>query len=427
MQSAEQSWADVDGEEEMVYDSRPGLLPDLGPKLGALKMQEEQEMLDSDNPIERKFYNNLPNSGPYRIMITNLPKTITKESLTNELTTKYKITATIQFKEGSHFCFLKFTSKHHCLETTSLFGKRIHGSAVQLKVNPAEQQAEIRRANTARNTNSKTNNLSGSTGRFKNLARDGASSRGEVRKHRHPVGGSIRKKRTGRNTQSSSQTKPTNPWGRDDRDSGRTENFKILGRNSKPSSGGRFGGRSSGLGQSPRSRGDDASRGNNPPRRNDRVQQSRPDNSRRFNDGPMRRNNDSQSGRRDMRDDRREVDRRDNSDDRALNFRNRRKLRDEDGRADENMNWRNSGNNAPARGRMTRGDPTRSPNNPSRMTNNTSASTPEPSKPNFSRRAVSSGQTTQRKIQNKEKEAEAQATKRKTTNKFAAFLQDDDE
>jgi len=430
MQTGEPNWAAVDGEAEMDYGTLPGLLPDLGPKVG---VEEDPALdaldldIDTSNPAVRNFLNNLPSTGPYRIMVTNLPTNITKESLESELSTTYKITATIDYKSSDHYCFLKFTNRSHCLESTSLFGARIHGAAVKLKVRPSDQQAEIRRANTARN-NSTRGTLSGSTGgRFKNLTRDGTSSR-ETKKHRAPVGGSIRKKRSNRNNQSSSHSKPpTNPWNSESRTQPKKEkpesDYKILPRGKQPTTNAnsRFS-RTSGASAAP-------ARGNRDEmraaprqnrdfgRRNDRDFGRRNDrDDRRNNDRDDRRNNDRDDRRNNDRDDRRNNDRDRGGDrDDAFNFRNRRKLREEDGRADDALNWRRGGSsssNAPARSRMDRRDPGRAADS---------------AESNFSRRAMNSSSTQNRKSQvQKDKEKEAERAKNRFQNKFALLEEDDD-
>jgi len=410
MQS-EPNWAEVDGEAEMDYGTRPGLLPDLGPKIGGSADDPVLSAVpETNDPAVRNFLNSLPNNGPYRIMITNLPQNITKESLESELSKTYKITAAIQFRPGQHYCFLKFNNRSHCLESTSLFGARIHGAAVKLKVNPGDQQAEIRRANTARNNSSGHSRatLSGSTGgRFKNLTRDGTSSR-ETKKHRAPVGGSIRKKRSNRNNQSSSHSKPpTNPWNSESRTQPKSD-YKILPRGKQPTTNAnsRFS-RTSGASAAP-------ARGNRDEMR------AAPRQNRDFG-----RRNDRDFGRRNDRDDRRNNDREDrrNNDrdrggdrDDAFNFRNRRKLREEDGRADDAMNWRRGGpssaSNAPARSRMDRRDPGRATDS---------------AESNFSRRAMNSSSTQNRKSQvQKDKEKEAERAKNRFQNKFALLEEDDD-
>jgi len=442
MQTGEPNWAEVDGEAAMDYGTLPGLLPDLGPKVASVEDDPALDALDLDidtsNPAVRNFLNNLPSTGPYRIMVTNLPTNITKESLESELSTTYKITATIDYKSSDHYCFLKFTNRSHCLESTSLFGARIHGAAVKLKVRPSDQQAEIRRANTARN-NSTRGTLSGSTGgRFKNLTRDGTSSRGETKKHRAPVGGSIRKKRSNRNNQSSSHSKPpTNPWNSESRTQPKKEkpesDYKILPRGKQPTTNAnsRFS-RTSGASAAP-------ARGNRDevraaPRQNrDFGRRNERDFGRR-NDRDDRRNNDRNSDR-DRNNDRerggdrnndreRGGDRNRNNDrerggdrDDAFNFRDRRKLREEDGRADDALNWRKGGSssssNAPARSRMDRRDPGR---------------VPDSAESNFSRRAMNSSSTQNRKsqVQKKDKEKDAERAKNRFQNKFALLEEDDD-
>jgi len=409
MQTGEPNWAEVDGEAAMDYGTLPGLLPDLGPKVG---VEEDPALdaldldIDTSNPAVRNFLNNLPSTGPYRIMVTNLPTNITKESLESELSTTYKITATIDYKSSDHYCFLKFTNRSHCLESTSLFGARIHGAAVKLKVRPSDQQAEIRRANTARN-NSTRGTLSGSTGgRFKNLTRDGTSSR-ETKKHRAPVGGSIRKKRSNRNNQSSSHSKPpTNPWNSESRTQPKKEkpesDYKILPRGKQPTTNAnsRFS-RTSGASAAP-------ARGNRDEMR------AAPRQNRDFG-----RRNDRDFGRRNDRDDRRNNDRNNDRDrggdrDDAFDFRNRRKLREEDGRSDDALNWRRGGSssNAPARSRMDRRDPGRATDG---------------AESNFSRRAMNSSSTQNRKSQvQKDKEKEAERAKNRFQNKFALLEEDDD-
>jgi len=428
MQTGEPNWAEVDGEAAMDYGTLPGLLPDLGPKVGveedpALDALDALDLdIDTSNPAVRNFLNNLPSTGPYRIMVTNLPTNITKESLESELSTTYKITATIDYKSSDHYCFLKFTNRSHCLESTSLFGARIHGAAVKLKVRPSDQQAEIRRANTARN-NSTRGTLSGSTGgRFKNLTRDGTSSR-ETKKHRAPVGGSIRKKRSNRNNQSSSHSKPpTNPWNSESRTQPKKEkpesDYKILPRGKQPTTNAnsRFS-RTSGASAAPARGNRDEMRA--APRQNRDFGRRNDRDFGRRNDRDDRRNNDRDDRRNNDRDDRRNNDRNNDRDrggdrDDAFDFRNRRKLREEDGRSDDALNWRRGGSssNAPARSRMDRRDPGRATDG---------------AESNFSRRAMNSSSTQNRKSQvQKDKEKEAERAKNRFQNKFALLEEDDD-
>eukprot|EP00492_Amphilonche_elongata_P002673 TRINITY_DN294_c0_g1_i2.p1 TRINITY_DN294_c0_g1~~TRINITY_DN294_c0_g1_i2.p1 ORF type:complete len:183 (-),score=3.11 TRINITY_DN294_c0_g1_i2:173-721(-) len=155
---------------------------------------------------------------------------------------------------------------------------------------------EIRRANTARNTGARA--LASSSGtRFKNLTRDGTSSR-EPKKHRHPVGGSIRKKRSNnaRHNQSSSHSKPTNPWSSNSESRNQPKSdYKILPRGKQPSSGGtpsRF------------SRGGPSNASSAPSRQpRDDVR------------APQRRDFRDRRNDRDRRDDRNDRDRRDDRDD----------------------------------------------------------------------------------------------------------------
>lgn len=402
--NSEPNWAEVDGEAEMDYSHRPTLLPTLGPKIGS-GLPDTPEIdnpdIDTNDPAVRNFLNSLPNNGPYRIMISNLPQNITKESLESTLTTEYRITATIRYKPGVPYCFLNFDNRNHCLESTSLFGARIHGAAVKLKVNPSDQQAEIRRANTAsRNSGSSRATLSGSTGgRFKNLARDSSGTSLRATKHRHPVGGSIRKKRSNaRNNQSSSQSKPhTNPWNNESRNQPKSD-YKILARRkqpaAQPTSNRRFDrGTSSGASSAPSRQRDDNMRA---PRRQDNFRDRR-----------------DRGGRDDRRDNR------DNRDD-AFSFRNRRdqrrdddvprrrKLRDDDGRSDGALNWRSNTSNTPTKPRVDRRDPGREVSTES----------------NFSRRALNSAP--RRTPAQKDKEKEAQANKNRFANKFDLLAEDED-
>merc|ERR1739838_820370 len=259
----------------------------------------------------------------------------------------------------------------------------IHGAAVKLKVRPSDQQAEIRRANTARN-NSTRGTLSGkfgsTGGRFKNLTRDGTSSR-ETKKHRAPVGGSIRKKRSNRNNQSSSHSKPpTNPWNSESRTQPKKEkpesDYKILPRGKQPTTNAnsRFS-RTSGASAAP-------ARGNRDEMR------AAPRQNRDFgrrNDRDFGRRNDRDDRRNNDRDDRRNNDRNNDRDrggdrDDAFDFRNRRKLREEDGRSDDALNWRRGGSSSKTmlRSRMDRRDPGRATDG---------------AESNFSRRAMNSSST----------------------------------
>lgn len=411
--NSEPNWAEVDGEAEMDYSHRPTLLPKLGSKIGS-SLPETPEIddpdIDTSDPAIRTFLNSLPNNGPYRIMITNLPQNITQESLESTLTTDYRITATIRYKPGVPYCFLNFDNRNHCLESTSLFGARIHGAAVKLKVNPSDQQAEIRRANTAtRNSGSSRSTLSGSTGgRFKNLARDSSGTSLRTTKHRHPVGGSIRKKRSNaRNNQSSSQSKqPTNPWNSESRNQPKSD-YKILARRKQPApnSNRRFDrGASSGASSAPSRQRDDM----RAPRRQDNFRDRR-DRGGREDRRDNRDNRDDAFSFRNRREPRREDDiPRQREPRREDDGPRRRKLRDDDGRADGALNWRSNTTNTPTRPRVDRRDPGREVNTDS----------------NFSRRALNS--TPRRTPAQKDKEKDAPASKNRFANKFDLLAEDED-
>jgi len=454
MKIQEESWAAVDVAEEMNYDSRPSLLPDLK-KLkaaGEQKSEDKFSELDSSvkkNPRFKELWKRLPDVGPYRIMLTNLPRDIDATTLKSELS-QHKSTAKIDHKPPNTYCYLLFNNKEHCLECVNLYGLRIQNCAVQLKITKTEQQAEIRRSNTARNS---ARASTGTATRFKHLS--GRTARGETTKHRHPVTGSIRKKRSSnRSNQSSSQSKPpTNPWG--------DSNPKLLSRsNRQPAN--RNTGRSAPVqSPAPRRHDDDRGLGRSERSPNYRRNDGGRDFSRRDDRDPFTRGGDRDFSRRDEqdnsfsrgdrdnfrrnndRDNFRRNDRNERSDDRG-NFRNRenrfggdrsdddrgnfrslnkgRKLREDDGRADEALNWRNRtqkparksprdpiparSEKAIDRSRVTRGDPTRL--DPDTRTQN-------------------STQQQRRTTQTKKEQEEKMAAKKKNKNAFAALLQEEED
>lgn len=452
----EPSWAAVEAEAEMNYDSRPSLLPDLKKIKAAGEKGAEDDFAQLDpsiqkNPEQRKLWNKLPQVGPYRIMLTNLPKAIDQETLESELS-QYNITAKIELKAGARYCYLKFTDRKHCLETVKLYGKRIQGCLVQLKITKSEQQAEIRRANTSRNNARNVSTDQGTGSRFTNLQRR-HGGRGETQKHRHPVTGSIRKKRTNRSightpvsNQSSSQSKPANAWG---------DNAapKIL--RSRQSPGGRFGRAQSGPISSPsgpRRMDDDRGLGRPDHRRDERRDFNRRDDRNSFsrddrNSFSRRDDHRGNNFRRDDRDDRGPIPRRDGDDRNSYNqnrgdrasFRNNRfndreddergnfrslnkgrKLRDEDGRADDNMNWRN---------RAKPAVPRKSPRDPTPATKSDKNKIEPRSRMSRGDPARFDSQTStqqRRTLQRKEQEEKIAANKKKRQNKFAALLEEDD-
>lgn len=206
-------------------------------------LEEEEDELQSpkfktSDPATEKFFKSLPSNGPWRIMVTRLPKSLTSEKLKTALTEEFNITSTkkIEYSPGSSFCYIHFNSKTDCLQMTGLFGKSLEGSAIQIKANNSEQQQELRRLNTQSASGSK--NVS----KFSNLKQ--SRSRGQrvrEQKHSHPVGGSIRKHNKGRGNQGRSNRpqnfKPQqkqNPWGKSNNSNTQHNQPQIMSRNNKP-------------------------------------------------------------------------------------------------------------------------------------------------------------------------------------------------
>lgn len=437
----EESWAAVEAEAEMNYDSRPSLLPDLKKLKAAGESAKEEQFSELDSkakndPRSRQLWQRLPDVGPWRIMLTNLPKGIGQENLESELS-QHKITANIEKKVDNRYCYLVFKDKKHCLECVNLYGKQIQGCMVQLKITKTEQQAEIRKSNTSRNS-SRNSSVGTTSARFKNLSsRTGRG--GEATKHRHPVGGSIRKKRSNRSNQSSSQSKPqVNPWTNDS--SNQRQPPKLLSRSNRQSQN-RFapsGPRVNNTSVSRRN--DDGGLGRSPYRRednNNRRDFNRRDesfNSRRNDerDSFSRRDNSDRANFRD-RGDRGDRGNRtfggDRSDDDRGNFRNMnkgRKLREEDGRADADMSWRRGGAKP-----VTRKSPrdiipaTKSDKKPTDTRTRVSRGDPTRLDTDYSRTQNSTQQ--RRTNQMKKEQEEKLAAKKKSKNKFAALLDDEED
>lgn len=381
----------------MNFDSAPAFLPSLKPlgkitKAGA-KNNLEKELLK--DPRKKEFWSKLPNASPYRIMLCKLPPQVATADIQAVLDKHNVNGGKLQHKVGQRYCFLHFNDKRSCLQTVDLMGEQISGSQIIIKVSNAEQQREIRTANTG--TSSRLSKFGkpigpGGSSRFVNL-RKGDGPREPIKKHRAPVTGSIRKKRTQMRTNQSihSQNKQpkgnSNPWNQSDSKhqepvraqiNHRGQPNRVGGHVVAP--GGRFGSRATAHSSSSR---DSESRGgmnfrNNAPRRNEQP--------------PRDRGADSRNRRMD---DDRGVDFRNRrmDDDRGGDFRNRRmdddrgrargdreisKRRDDpEGRADTDTNWRKGMGRIPRKSPrdsipafdgsskprfLSRADPTRSDN-----------------------------------------------------------------
>lgn len=277
----------------MNYSQMPLALPSLP----ALQKKQQQESKIPDDPETQAFMKNIPENGPYRIMVTKLPKDITKAQLEEEFSKLQIKDARIQFDAGNEHCFLHFRQRLQCLQAKGISGHRIHGSLVQLKLTSSGQQQELRRVNTAVTSG-------GVSGRFKNLSGRGSSIREPSKKHSYPVGGSIRPKRT--NNIKSAQAPKQNPWDSGSRPRTNDNNQKpqILRRNQSSL---------------------------NQPRRGPGVQ--------------------GQQGRRTQAPQRQTQapQQRQQREDERMNFRNRNSDGPGPSRADTATNWRNSGSKAQTR------------------------------------------------------------------------------
>jgi len=197
----QQNWADVDENAEMNFSQMPSL--PLAPLASLSKKTKSAGGKKSGNdPETEKFLSGVPQNGPFRIMVTRFPKTMTGDQLKEEFAS-YEITdARIEHNPGNEYCFLHFQRRDQCIQAKKLSATRIHGALIQLKISPSSQQQELRRVNRAQDN-------SNSGGRF-NLRGRGGNIREPAKKHTFPVGGSIRPKRPQR--QQISTAPKSNPW-----------------------------------------------------------------------------------------------------------------------------------------------------------------------------------------------------------------------
>lgn len=369
-----QSWADVENT-EMDFSAAPLPLADL------VFDDDEPEVEKITNPKVKGFLSKIPKTGPFKVMVTNLPTTISRNVLQREIQA-FQIEAEVDYTPGNEYCFLVFQTREQCIDSKNLLGQSIQGRQLGLKASLREQQTYQRTLNTSNKTN-RFSNLRDRDSLSKRSNRNGNSQTRRV-KHHVPVGGSIRK--SSRNKSSSHSTisvrssNSGNPWESSPKDR-ENNSYKILNRtnkrdptmDSKPS---RFE-RERREDRGPRSRA--------PPRRDQRDQRDTRD---------MRRTDDDRDG----------YNNRDNRD-----FRRRNEERDF-------SNWRrndNSGRSSapPRRQRSMRSQPKPDPD----------GFTPQ-SKPVKQSHIKRERQQTQKK-----KQEEAVDNKKTTRNRFDLFMDEEEE
>jgi len=322
-----QSWADVNENTEMDFSAAPLPMADL-----AFEFDEPEDKVEVQNPKEKAFLSKIPKTGPFKVMVTNLPSSISRSQLQKVICEDFQIQAEVDYNDGSEYCFLVFENREQCVDSKKLLGKKIQGNRVGLKASLREQQSYTRSLNTNNKPN-RFSSLNKDRDNFKNrnsqTNRNGPPARRV--KHHVPVGGSIRKtpfKITPQSTITtvrSSNSSGGNPWAQSPKD--RESNYKILNRNTNK--------RDPTLDHNPTSRFDRDRREDRGPRRDPRR------------DGPMRRPDDNQ----DMR---RQDDNRDGYDN-PRDFNRRR-----GGQERDFSNWRNndsSSSPAPRRQRPMRAQP----------------------------------------------------------------------
>lgn len=153
-------------------------------------------------------------NSPFKLMINNLPKNLSKSDLVNFVQKDLNIpSAEIIYSPGQPFCYIQFPNLDSCAEAMNVEGESFQGKTLHLKISPSEQGQVVRQFNMrSKNSGSQINR-----NRFTQLKQD---RRGgmvqnrrripENKKHNFPVGGTIRKNRK-KNTQKNSMPK-TSAW-----------------------------------------------------------------------------------------------------------------------------------------------------------------------------------------------------------------------
>lgn len=220
-----QSWADVENT-EMDFSAAP--LP-----LANLPFDDDEPEVETmtQDPKVKAFLSKIPKTGPFKVMVTNLPTTISRNVLQSTIQ-DFQIQAEVDYTPGSEYCFLVFQTREQCIESKNLVGQRIQGRPLGLKASLREQQSYQR----SLNTQNKTNRFSNLRDRDSNYRNRNGNSQGRRVKHHCPVGGSIRK--SARNKSSSHSTisvrssNSGNPWESNPKDR-ENNSYKILNRTNK--------------------------------------------------------------------------------------------------------------------------------------------------------------------------------------------------
>jgi len=155
-------------------------------------------------------------NSPYKLMINNLPKNLSKSDLVNFVQKDLNIpSAEINYSPGQPFCYIQFPNLDSCAEAMNIEGESFQGKTLHLKISPSDQGVVVR------NFNMRSKNSGGqiNKNRFSQLKqerRGGVQQQNrrrtipENKKHNFPVGGTIRKNRK-KNTQKNSMPK-TSAW-----------------------------------------------------------------------------------------------------------------------------------------------------------------------------------------------------------------------
>lgn len=177
---------------------------------------EEEDAVTSDVDLFLAKMNS-----PFKLMINNLPKNVTKPDLVNFVQNDLNITsAQINFSPGTPFCYIQFKNLESCAEAMDVDGQTFQGKRLQLKISPSDQGNVVR----VFNTRTKNSGRPANKNRFSQLKqeprRGGMASQQnrkrlipEAQKHNFPVGGTIRKNRKKNTTQKNSMQQKTSAWG----------------------------------------------------------------------------------------------------------------------------------------------------------------------------------------------------------------------
>lgn len=156
-------------------------------------------------------------NSPYKLMINNLPKNLSKSDLDNFVQKDLNIpSAEINYSPGQPFCYIQFPNLDSCAEAMNIEGESFQGKTLQLKISPSDQGQVVRKFNMqSKNSGGQINKNRFS--QLKQERRGGMQQQQnrrrtipENKKHNFPVGGTIRKNRK-KNTPKNSMPK-TSAW-----------------------------------------------------------------------------------------------------------------------------------------------------------------------------------------------------------------------